>query len=80
MGRNNDLPYKQGVTGSNPVGPTLIIKHLRSKICKCFFYVHTILHTFFEITYFNPFLLFPDFNHFWFFNFLMCNLLDNIMY
>ena len=22
------LPYKQGVTGSNPVSPTLIIKHL----------------------------------------------------
>jgi len=31
-----ETPYKQGVTGSNPVGPTLIIKHLRRN-CKCFF-------------------------------------------
>ena len=26
------LPYKQGVTGSNPVRPTFIIKHLHEEI------------------------------------------------
>jgi len=31
--------HNQGVHGSSPCGPTLIIRHLRSKICKCFFYV-----------------------------------------
>ena len=36
------LPYKQGVTGSNPVGPTLIIKQLRIILRGCFFYLHTI--------------------------------------
>jgi hypothetical protein len=29
--------HNQGVHGSSPCGPTLIIKHLRSKICKCSF-------------------------------------------
>jgi hypothetical protein len=31
------LLWEQGVPGSNPGTPTLIIKHLQSKICKCFF-------------------------------------------
>ena len=38
------LPYKQRVTGSNPVTPTLKINHLRVK-CKWFFMRFTKKHT-----------------------------------
>ena len=32
------LPYKQRVTGSNPVAPTLKISHLQSFLCVAFFF------------------------------------------
>ena len=39
------LPYKQGVTGSNPVSPTLKIRRLHSIVSAFFYAVYTLVYT-----------------------------------
>ena len=49
--------YKQGVTGSNPVGPTLIIKQLRILLRNCFFICKQFVNIFNALK--TPFIFLP---------------------